>query len=303
MYVSNFLYLIQDLLSTYDNRNAPNLLNLYGGKHRDGSSSKGSGQIRKRFFSPRQVENKIRSLISKQMGAPSQKKNLLRHEKPWQKFIKMYGRKDDERLQKREKEKRLLKIIRLKKNGMNSLSEWEKSEEQDGPANHRFDMLPAAKEKTPDHQLVDNYKLHSGEMYGAIIDALNDAGNNWHNKQNDHLYPINRRCLRKRALKILRLRRFDDHTVPATQRYATTGQESNIPDNDEDQLHMDKRALKILRLKKSRGAEEDDKVQQQKREMENPGYFGRFGRWKIGDRFGRSSPLPCEKHDDNNDNL
>ena len=215
----------------------------------------------------------------------------------------MYGRKDDERLQKREKEKRLLKIIRLKKNGMNSLSEWEKSEEQDGPANHRFDMLPAAKEKTPDHQLVDNYKLHSGEMYGAIIDALNDAVNNWHNKQNDHLNPINRRCLRKRALKILRLRRFDDHTVPATQRYATTGQESNIPYNDEDQLHMDKKALKILRLKKSRGAEEDDKVQQQKREMENPGYFGRFGRWKIGDRFGRSSPLPCKKHDDNNDNL
>ena len=51
-------------------------------------------------------------------------------------------------------------------------------------------------------------------------------------------------------------------------------------------MHMDKRALKILRLKKSRGAEEDDKVQQQKREIENPGYFGRFGRWKIGDRFG-----------------
>ena len=71
----------------------------------------------------------------------------------------------------------------------------------------------------------------------------------------------------------------------------------------EDQLHMYKMALKILRLKKSRGAEEDDKVQQQKREMENPGYFGRFGRWKIGDRFGRSSPLPCKKHDDNNDNL
>ena len=295
------LNLIQDLLSTYENRNAPNLLNLYGGKHRDGSSSKGSDQLRKRFFSPRQVESKIRSLISKQMGAPSQKKNLLRHEKPWQKFIKMYGRKDDERLQKREKEKRLLKIIRLKKNGMNSLSEWEKSEEQDGPANHRFDMLPAAKETTPDHQLVDNHKLHSGEMYGAIIDALNDAVNNWHNKQNDHLSPINGRCLRKRALKILRLRRFDDHTVPATRSYAASGHDSNIPDSYEDQLHMDKRALKILRLKKSRGAEEDDKVQQQKREMENPGYFGRFGRWKIGDRFGRSSPLPCEKHDNNYD--
>ena len=288
-------------MSKYENKDAPNFLNLYAGNHKDGSSSKGSGRIRKRFFSPRQMENKIRTLISKQMGAPFQKKNLLRHEKPWQKFIKMYGRKDDERLQKREKEKRLLKIVRLKKNGMNSLSEWEKSEEQDDPADHRFDMLPASKEKTLRHQLVDNHKLHSGEMYGAIINALNDAVNHWHNKQNDHLSPINRRCLRKRALKILRLRRFDDDTVPATRRYAASIHESNIPDNHEDQLHMDKRALKILRLKKSRGAEEDDKVQQQKREMENPGYFGRFGRWKIGDRFGRSSPLPCEKNDNNND--
>lgn len=260
------------MLSKYENKDAPHLLNLFGGELRDGSSSKGSDQIQKRFFSPKQMENKIRTLISKQTGAPFQKKNLLRHEKPWQKFIEMYGRTDDERLQKREKEKRLLKIIRLKKNVRSSLSERGKSEEQDDPANNRFDISLAAKEKTPDNQLVDYHKLYSGKMYGAIIDALNDAVNNWHNKQNDHFNSINRRCLKKRALKILRLRRFDDHNVPATQRYAATGNESKIPDNYEDQLHMDKRALKILRLKKS-----------------------------LGYRFGRSSPLPCEKHDNNND--
>ena len=129
-------------MSKYENKDASNLFNLLPGKHRDGSSSKGSGQIRKRFFSPRQMENKIRSVISKQIGAPFQKKNLLRHEKPWQQFVKMYGRKDDERLQKREIEKRLLKIIRLKKNGMNSQSEWGKSEEQDDPANNKFDISP-----------------------------------------------------------------------------------------------------------------------------------------------------------------
>ena len=223
------------------------------------------------------------------MNKPQQKKYLFDIERPWLRFTKP---KNAMKWRKREDEKRQLKIIRLKKNHITSDSN--DREIEGGKPNYANNNIYEYIYNLLNRRLRNSKRE---KILGEVVEDEHTDDNYLYpfqtpSETEKHEFSIHSRVapVSKKALKILRLKRAFPGNPQTRFSIPINFPASNLESSGRmylRNLNPEKRALKIIRLKKDTNQEDNEEAEQ--RIKEKPNYVsvmnptGQF-------RFKRSDP-------------